>query len=48
MTAQPTWYSTDNIEDFALDPVERAVMDIAAGGPSWSWTTRTARTRAIS
>ncbi|MFD3921369.1 bifunctional 3,4-dihydroxy-2-butanone-4-phosphate synthase/GTP cyclohydrolase II [Streptomyces sp. NPDC058595] len=33
MTAQPTWYSTDNIEDFALDPVERAVMDIAAGRP---------------
>ncbi|WP_405800794.1 bifunctional 3,4-dihydroxy-2-butanone-4-phosphate synthase/GTP cyclohydrolase II [Streptomyces sp. NBC_01506] len=33
MTAQPTWYSTDNIEDFALDPVERAIMDIAAGRP---------------
>lgn len=33
MTAQPTWYSTDNIEDFALDPVERAVLDIAAGRP---------------
>lgn len=33
MTAQPTWYSTDNIEDFALDPVERAITDIAAGRP---------------
>ncbi|WP_381800960.1 bifunctional 3,4-dihydroxy-2-butanone-4-phosphate synthase/GTP cyclohydrolase II [Streptomyces niveus] len=33
MTAQPTWYSTDNIEDFALDPVERAIIDIAAGRP---------------
>lgn len=33
MTAQPTWYSTDNIEDFALDPVERAIADIAAGRP---------------
>jgi 3,4-dihydroxy 2-butanone 4-phosphate synthase/GTP cyclohydrolase II len=33
MTALPTWYSTDNAEDFALDPVERAVLDIAAGRP---------------
>lgn len=33
MTALPTWYSTDNAEDFALDPVERAVRDIAAGRP---------------
>jgi 3,4-dihydroxy 2-butanone 4-phosphate synthase/GTP cyclohydrolase II len=33
MTALPTWYSTDNAEDFALDPVERAVIDIAAGRP---------------
>lgn len=33
MTAQPTWYSTDNIEDFALDPVERAILDVAAGRP---------------
>ncbi|MFI1016983.1 bifunctional 3,4-dihydroxy-2-butanone-4-phosphate synthase/GTP cyclohydrolase II [Streptomyces sp. NPDC020965] len=42
MTAQPShaldhprmpWYSTDNREDFALDPVEQAVRDIAAGRP---------------
>ncbi|WP_040019865.1 3,4-dihydroxy-2-butanone-4-phosphate synthase, partial [Streptomyces sp. 150FB] len=33
MTALPTWYSTDNAEDFALDPVERAILDIAAGRP---------------
>ncbi|TQK43277.1 GTP cyclohydrolase II /3,4-dihydroxy-2-butanone 4-phosphate synthase [Streptomyces sp. SLBN-118] len=33
MTAQPTWYSTDNVEDFALDPVEQAIRDIAAGRP---------------
>ncbi|MER6122612.1 bifunctional 3,4-dihydroxy-2-butanone-4-phosphate synthase/GTP cyclohydrolase II [Streptomyces sp. NPDC001795] len=26
-------YSTDNIEDFALDPVEQAIADIAAGRP---------------
>ncbi|QIQ05801.1 bifunctional 3,4-dihydroxy-2-butanone-4-phosphate synthase/GTP cyclohydrolase II [Streptomyces liangshanensis] len=32
-TALPTWYSTDNAEDFALDPVEQAVRDIAAGRP---------------
>ncbi|EYT78595.1 3,4-dihydroxy-2-butanone 4-phosphate synthase [Streptomyces sp. Tu 6176] len=29
----PVLYSTDNIEDFALDPVEQAVADIAAGRP---------------
>ncbi|MEU9010310.1 bifunctional 3,4-dihydroxy-2-butanone-4-phosphate synthase/GTP cyclohydrolase II [Streptomyces sp. NPDC048479] len=29
----PTWYSTDNVEDFALDPVEQAIRDIAAGRP---------------
>ncbi|MFI6289638.1 bifunctional 3,4-dihydroxy-2-butanone-4-phosphate synthase/GTP cyclohydrolase II [Streptomyces sp. NPDC051018] len=29
----PTWYSTDNAEDFALDPVEYAIRDIAAGRP---------------
>ncbi|MFE2749930.1 bifunctional 3,4-dihydroxy-2-butanone-4-phosphate synthase/GTP cyclohydrolase II [Streptomyces scopuliridis] len=36
MTAQPTpptWYSTDNAEDLALDPVEQAIRDIAAGRP---------------
>ncbi|MFI1827659.1 bifunctional 3,4-dihydroxy-2-butanone-4-phosphate synthase/GTP cyclohydrolase II [Streptomyces sp. NPDC020412] len=33
MTAAPTWYSTDNVEDLALDPVEQAVHDIAAGRP---------------
>ncbi|WP_323448520.1 bifunctional 3,4-dihydroxy-2-butanone-4-phosphate synthase/GTP cyclohydrolase II [Streptomyces yaizuensis] len=32
MTA-PTWYSTDNREDLALDPVEAAIEDIAAGRP---------------
>ncbi|MDJ0465798.1 bifunctional 3,4-dihydroxy-2-butanone-4-phosphate synthase/GTP cyclohydrolase II [Streptomyces sp. H27-C3] len=32
-TALPTWYSTDNVEDLALDPVERAIRDIAAGRP---------------
>ncbi|MFD9488488.1 bifunctional 3,4-dihydroxy-2-butanone-4-phosphate synthase/GTP cyclohydrolase II [Streptomyces sp. NPDC059991] len=29
----PTWYSTDNREDFSLDPVEQAIRDIAAGRP---------------
>ncbi|MER5889829.1 bifunctional 3,4-dihydroxy-2-butanone-4-phosphate synthase/GTP cyclohydrolase II [Streptomyces sp. NPDC001941] len=29
----PTWYSTDNREDLALDPVEQAIRDIAAGRP---------------
>ncbi|KIF70800.1 3,4-dihydroxy-2-butanone 4-phosphate synthase [Streptomyces sp. AcH 505] len=33
MTALPTWYSTDNVEDLALDPVEQAIRDIAAGRP---------------
>ncbi|MEN8652769.1 bifunctional 3,4-dihydroxy-2-butanone-4-phosphate synthase/GTP cyclohydrolase II [Streptomyces sp. 21So2-11] len=32
-TALPTWYSTDNVEDLALDPVARAIRDIAAGRP---------------
>ncbi|MFF8954927.1 bifunctional 3,4-dihydroxy-2-butanone-4-phosphate synthase/GTP cyclohydrolase II [Streptomyces sp. NPDC014894] len=29
----PTWYSTDNREDFALDPVEQAIRDIKEGRP---------------
>jgi len=33
MTIAPVLYSTDNIEDFALDPVEQAIADIAAGRP---------------
>ncbi|GAA3802342.1 bifunctional 3,4-dihydroxy-2-butanone-4-phosphate synthase/GTP cyclohydrolase II [Streptomyces chiangmaiensis] len=33
MSTAPVLYSTDNIEDFALDPVERAIADIAAGRP---------------
>jgi 3,4-dihydroxy 2-butanone 4-phosphate synthase/GTP cyclohydrolase II len=33
MTAQPAWYLTDSAEDLALDPVEQAVRDIAAGRP---------------
>ncbi|MGW2560780.1 bifunctional 3,4-dihydroxy-2-butanone-4-phosphate synthase/GTP cyclohydrolase II [Streptomyces sp. NPDC001514] len=34
MTALPTWYpADDNAEDFALDPVEQAIRDIAAGRP---------------
>lgn len=33
MTVLPTWYSTDNVEDLSLDPVEQAVRDIAAGRP---------------
>ncbi|MFE4373737.1 bifunctional 3,4-dihydroxy-2-butanone-4-phosphate synthase/GTP cyclohydrolase II [Streptomyces sp. NPDC056835] len=33
MPAQPTWYSTDNVEDLSLDPVEQAIRDIAAGRP---------------
>lgn len=32
-THAPTWYSTDNREDLALDPVEQAIRDIAAGRP---------------
>jgi 3,4-dihydroxy 2-butanone 4-phosphate synthase/GTP cyclohydrolase II len=36
MTTAPVWYSTGHDEDasdFALDPVERAIADIAAGRP---------------
>ncbi|WP_328324609.1 MULTISPECIES: bifunctional 3,4-dihydroxy-2-butanone-4-phosphate synthase/GTP cyclohydrolase II [unclassified Streptomyces] len=33
MTAEPVWYSTDNVEDLSLDPVEQAIRDIAAGRP---------------
>ncbi|WP_093801902.1 bifunctional 3,4-dihydroxy-2-butanone-4-phosphate synthase/GTP cyclohydrolase II [Streptomyces sp. Wb2n-11] len=33
MSALPTWYSPDNTEDLALDPVEQAIRDIAAGRP---------------
>ncbi|MCX4821700.1 bifunctional 3,4-dihydroxy-2-butanone-4-phosphate synthase/GTP cyclohydrolase II [Streptomyces sp. NBC_01142] len=33
MTALPAWYSTDNVEDLSLDPVEQAIRDIAAGRP---------------
>ncbi len=29
----PILYSTDGFEDFALDPVEQAIADIAAGRP---------------
>ncbi|MCF3122782.1 bifunctional 3,4-dihydroxy-2-butanone-4-phosphate synthase/GTP cyclohydrolase II [Streptomyces arenae] len=29
----PVWYSTDNVEDLSLDPVEQAIRDIAAGRP---------------
>ncbi|WP_329458819.1 bifunctional 3,4-dihydroxy-2-butanone-4-phosphate synthase/GTP cyclohydrolase II [Streptomyces sp. NBC_01497] len=32
-TTTPTWYTTDNAEDFTLDPVEQAIADIAAGRP---------------
>ncbi|MEV7108638.1 bifunctional 3,4-dihydroxy-2-butanone-4-phosphate synthase/GTP cyclohydrolase II [Streptomyces atroolivaceus] len=33
MTAQPTWLHDRTLEDLALDPVEQAVRDIAAGRP---------------
>ncbi|MEU9734678.1 bifunctional 3,4-dihydroxy-2-butanone-4-phosphate synthase/GTP cyclohydrolase II [Streptomyces sp. NPDC048002] len=33
MSRVPVLYSTDNIEDWSLDPVEQAVADIAAGRP---------------
>ncbi|MDQ0841519.1 bifunctional 3,4-dihydroxy-2-butanone-4-phosphate synthase/GTP cyclohydrolase II [Streptomyces sp. V1I6] len=33
MTALPTWFAADGIEDLSLDPVEQAVRDIAAGRP---------------
>ncbi|MEW2118595.1 bifunctional 3,4-dihydroxy-2-butanone-4-phosphate synthase/GTP cyclohydrolase II [Streptomyces sp. NPDC005474] len=32
-TTAPILYSTDNIEDWSLDPIERAIADIAAGRP---------------
>ncbi|MDX3643396.1 bifunctional 3,4-dihydroxy-2-butanone-4-phosphate synthase/GTP cyclohydrolase II [Streptomyces sp. MB09-02B] len=33
MSTAPILYSTDDIEDFGLDPVEQAIADIAAGRP---------------
>ncbi len=33
MSTAPILYSTDNIEDWSLDPIEQAVADIAAGRP---------------
>ncbi|MFJ8466173.1 bifunctional 3,4-dihydroxy-2-butanone-4-phosphate synthase/GTP cyclohydrolase II [Streptomyces swartbergensis] len=33
MNAAPILYRTDGVEDFALDPVEQAIADIAAGRP---------------
>jgi 3,4-dihydroxy 2-butanone 4-phosphate synthase/GTP cyclohydrolase II len=33
MSAASALYSTDDVEDFALDPVEQAIADIAAGRP---------------
>lgn len=33
MSAATTLYSTDDVEHFALDPVEQAIADIAAGRP---------------
>ncbi|MFF1406871.1 bifunctional 3,4-dihydroxy-2-butanone-4-phosphate synthase/GTP cyclohydrolase II [Streptomyces sp. NPDC058294] len=33
MTSAPPLYGTDPIEDYALDPIEQAVADIAAGRP---------------
>ncbi|MER7839502.1 bifunctional 3,4-dihydroxy-2-butanone-4-phosphate synthase/GTP cyclohydrolase II [Streptomyces sp. NPDC096040] len=33
MTAAPILYSTDGVDDLALDPVEQAIADIAAGRP---------------
>ncbi|MEU1853303.1 bifunctional 3,4-dihydroxy-2-butanone-4-phosphate synthase/GTP cyclohydrolase II [Streptomyces sp. NPDC019990] len=33
MSAAPLLYNTDDAEDFALDPVEQAIADIAAGRP---------------
>jgi 3,4-dihydroxy 2-butanone 4-phosphate synthase/GTP cyclohydrolase II len=33
MSTAPILYSMDNVEDFALDPVEQAIADIAAGRP---------------
>ncbi|NUV63577.1 3,4-dihydroxy-2-butanone-4-phosphate synthase, partial [Streptomyces sp. CAI-85] len=33
MSTAPILYSTDGPEDLALDPVEQAIADIAAGRP---------------
>jgi 3,4-dihydroxy 2-butanone 4-phosphate synthase/GTP cyclohydrolase II len=33
MTTAPILYSTDSFEDLTLDPIERAIADIAAGRP---------------
>jgi 3,4-dihydroxy 2-butanone 4-phosphate synthase / GTP cyclohydrolase II len=33
MTAAPILYSTDDIENWSLDPIEQAIADIAAGRP---------------
>ena len=33
MTAAPILYSTEDVEDFTLDPIEQAITDIAAGRP---------------
>ncbi|GGW51018.1 riboflavin biosynthesis protein RibBA [Streptomyces lucensis JCM 4490] len=33
MTSAPPLYDTDTVENFALDPVEQAIADIAAGRP---------------
>ncbi|MGC9540971.1 bifunctional 3,4-dihydroxy-2-butanone-4-phosphate synthase/GTP cyclohydrolase II [Streptomyces sp. UG1] len=33
MTTAPVLYSTDGFEDLTLDPIERAIADIAAGRP---------------
>ncbi|UUU20643.1 bifunctional 3,4-dihydroxy-2-butanone-4-phosphate synthase/GTP cyclohydrolase II [Streptomyces sp. DSM 40750] len=33
MTTAPILYSTDDIENFGLDPIEQAIADIAAGRP---------------
>ncbi|MET9735013.1 bifunctional 3,4-dihydroxy-2-butanone-4-phosphate synthase/GTP cyclohydrolase II [Streptomyces sp. NPDC006458] len=33
MNTTPVLYSTDDLDDFVLDPIERAIADIAAGRP---------------
>ncbi|MEU0115317.1 bifunctional 3,4-dihydroxy-2-butanone-4-phosphate synthase/GTP cyclohydrolase II [Streptomyces bobili] len=33
MSTAPILYTTDGVEDFALDPIEQAIADIAAGRP---------------
>ncbi|WSQ07740.1 bifunctional 3,4-dihydroxy-2-butanone-4-phosphate synthase/GTP cyclohydrolase II [Streptomyces sp. NBC_01231] len=33
MTAAPIMYSTESLENFTLDPIEQAIVDIAAGRP---------------